>query len=397
MTRKPSPPAARPDSLPRGISDLLGEVKLRIRNAQTRAMFSVNAELVRLYWDSGRLIDGRQKREGWGASVIPRLSAELRNELPELKGFSERNIKLMVQFAHEYPAAFENDGIGQPPVAQLTPAAIRQPLVAQIPWAHNVLLMQRVKDANTREWYMRQTVSHGWTRNLLAMAIDGSVHERQGKAVSNFQQLLPSPQSDLVRQTLKDPYIFDFLTLDEPFHERELETELVRHLEKFLLELGQGFAFVGRQYRLTVSDEDFYVDLLFYHLRLRAFVVIDLKTGPFQPEYAGKLNFYCNVVNDQLRHPTDQPTIGLILCQTKDNLLAEYALSGIDKPIGVSSYELTRALPARLQSALPTVEEIERELSTTGGQRATPKQRAGKSPKKKPDKKATQRKKRTDV
>lgn len=186
---------------------------------------------------------------------------------------------------------------------------------------------------------------------------------RHGKAVSNFAALLPAPQSDLAQQTLKDPYIFDFLTLTEPFQERELETELVRHLEKFLLELGQGFAFVGRQYRLDVGDEDFYIGRLFYHLRLRAFVVIDLKKGKFKPEYAGKLNFYCNVVNDRLKHPTDAPTIGLILCQTRDRLLAEYSFAGIDKPIGISTYELTRALPARLRSALPTVEEIEAELA----------------------------------
>jgi predicted nuclease of restriction endonuclease-like (RecB) superfamily len=210
---------------------------------------------------------------------------------------------------------------------------------------------------------MEQTLTNGWSRNVLTLMIESQAHRRSGKTVSNFDQLLPSPQSDLVQQTLKDPYIFDFLTLEEPFHERELEHQLVRHLEKFLLELGRGFAFVGRQYKLTVGDEDFHTDLLFYHLHLRAFVVIDLKTGPFKPEYAGKLNFYCNVVNDQLRHKDDQPTIGLILCQTKDNVLAEYALAGIDKPIGVSSYELTRALPASLQSALPTVEQIEAELS----------------------------------
>jgi predicted nuclease of restriction endonuclease-like (RecB) superfamily len=192
-------------------------------------------------------------------------------------------------------------------------------------------------------------------------------HERQGKAVSNFAELLPSPQSDLARQSLKDPYLFDFLTLEEPFHERELEAGLVRHLQEFLLELGQGFAFVGRQYRLGVGDEDFYIDLLFYHLRLRSFVVIDLKTGPFKPEYAGKLNFYCNVVNDQLRHASDEPTVGLILCQTEDRVAAEYALAGIDKPIGVSSYQLTRALPAGLKSALPTVEEIEAELTRAHG------------------------------
>ena len=201
---------------------------------------------------------------------------------------------------------------------------------------------------------MEQTLANGWTRNVLAL---------RGKAVSNFAALLPAPQSDIAQQTLKDPYIFDFLTLTEPFQERELETELVRHLEKFLLELGQGFAFVGRQYRLDVGDEDFYVDLLFYHLKLRAFVVIDLKKGKFKPEYAGKLNFYCNAINDRLKLPTDAPTVGLILCQTRDQLLVEYSLAGIDKPIGISTYELTRALPARLKSVLPTVEEIEAELA----------------------------------
>jgi predicted nuclease of restriction endonuclease-like (RecB) superfamily len=212
---------------------------------------------------------------------------------------------------------------------------------------------------------MEQTLANGWSRNVLAAQIDARAHARHGKAVSNFSALLPSPQSDLAQQALKDPYIFDFLTLAEPFHERELETALVRHLEKFLLELGQGFAFVGRQYRLDVGDEDFYVDLLFYHLRLRAFVAIDLKKGKFKPEYAGKLNFYCNVVNDRLKQPDDQPTIGLLLCQERDRLLAEYSFAGIDKPIGISTYELTRALPRELRSALPTVEEIEAELSGT--------------------------------
>jgi predicted nuclease of restriction endonuclease-like (RecB) superfamily len=251
--------------------------------------------------------------------------------------------------------------------------------------------MQRIKDAASREWYMRQTLANGWSRNVLTLMIDSAAHRRAGKAVSNFEHKLPAPQSDLVQQTLKDPYIFDFLTLEEPFHERELENQLIHHLEKFLLELGQGFAFVGRQYRLTVGDEDFHVDLLFYHLRLRAFVVIDLKAGSFKPEYAGKLNFYCNVVNDQLRHEHDQPTIGLILCQTKDNVLAEYALSGIDKPIGVSSYELTRALPQSLQSVLPTVEQIEAEMSSPGATKQPAKRKKTNS-KQTSKKKATKRK-----
>lgn len=369
MTKKRLPSSA--SSLPSGFADLLGEVKLRIQTAQTRAMFSVNAELIRLYWDIGRLIEDRQQREGWGASVIPRLSAELRNEVPELKGFSERNVKRMLAFHREYPSPDEivPQAVAQLPTPQKGPQAVAQTpegsLLWQIPWGHHVWLIEKVKDLTARRWYMEQTLANGWSRNVLTLMIESDAHRRAGKALSNFEQQLPSPQSDLVQQTLKDPYIFDFLTLDEPFHERELETELVRHLEKFLLELGQGFAFVGRQYRVTVGEDDFYIDLLFYHLRLRAFVVIDLKTGPFKPEYAGKLNFYCNVVNDQLRHEQDHPTIGLILCQTKDNVLAEYALTGIDKPIGVSSYELTRALPKNLQSSLPTVEQLEAELSSS--------------------------------
>ena len=225
---------------------------------------------------------------------------------------------------------------------------------------------------------MEQTLTNGWSRNILAMQIDAQAYARHGKARSNFALTLPEHQSDLVQQTLKDPYIFDFLTLTEPFQERELENELVRQLEKFLLELGQGFAFVGRQYKVEVGDEDFYIDLLFYHLRLRAFVVIELKKGKFKPEYAGKLNFYCNVVNDRMKQPSDQPTIGLILCQERSRLLAEYSFAGIDKPIGISTYELTRALPKDMKSALPTVEEIEAELSEVAKQ-AEAKRAPGKS------------------
>lgn len=335
-------------------NDLLAEVKSRIQAAQTRAALSVNAELVRLYWDIGRIIQERQGREGWGAGVIPRLARKLHNELPDLKGFSERNIGRMIAFYRAYsdPAA-----ILPQPAAKLSDS-----LLWSLPWFHHIVLLEKVKDLAARRWYMEQTLANGWSRNSLGLMIEGQAHSRQGKAVANFQKRLPAPQSDLAKQTLKDPYIFDFLTLAEPFQERELETGLIRHLEKFLLELGQGFAFVGRQFRLEAGDEDFYVDLLFYHLRLRAFVVIELKKGEFKPEYAGKLNFYCNVINDRLRHRDDQLTIGLILCQSRNRLLAEYSLSGINQPIGVSTYELTRALPPTLKSALPTVQEIEAEL-----------------------------------
>lgn len=366
MKRKPtnSAPPQAILSLPPDYPAFLRDIKARIHAAQMRAALSANRELILLYWDIGRAIAERQKQAGWGAAVIPRLARDLRNELPEVKGFSERNLKLMAQFYGEYPRLFP---IGQRAVAQLSGTTSTdekgQPLVAQLPWAHNVLLIQKVKDLPTRAWYMQATLANGWSRDVLTLMIDSRAHERQGRAVTNFADRLPPPQSDLAAQTLKDPYIFDFLTLEEPFHERELETGLLRHVEKFLLELGQGFAFVGRQYRMEVGEDDFYVDLLFYHLQLRSFVVIDLKKGAFKPEYVGKMNFYCSVVDDRLRHAADNPTIGLILCQEKNRLVAEYALKGVQKAIGVSEYQFTRALPTELQSSLPTVEQIEAELS----------------------------------
>ncbi len=391
----------RAAGVPGDYPSLLANIKQRIRAAQVRATLYANAELIRLYWDIGRVITQRQERRGWGSGVIPRLARDIRNELPEVKGFSERNIDRMVAFYREYPGLgpisppvvaklpsasvarlsdTDSDtraivAISPPPVAKSSTdqvASIGQPLIAQLPWAHHVLLMQKVKDLPTRFWYMRQTLAQGWSRNVLALMIDGRAHQRQGKAVTNFDQLLPPAQSDLATQALKDPYIFDFLTLEEPFHERELETGLLTQVEKFLLELGQGFAFVGRQYHLDVGEGDFYIDLLFYHLRLRCFIVIDLKKGPFKAEYAGKMNFYCNVVDDRLRHPADQSTIGLILCQDKNRLVAEYALKGVNKAIGVSEYQLTRALPAKFKSSLPSIEEIEAELSAT-----QPKRRRG--------------------
>ena len=294
-----------------------------------------------------------------GAGVIPRLAKDIQNELSEIKGFSERNIKFMVQLYKEYEA---DVAIGKQPVSQLK--NMKQ-IVSQLPWGHNILLMQRIEDIDVRLWYMKQIIQNGWSRDTLGLMIKSGAHLRQGKAVPNFSLTLPDPQSDLARQSLKDPYIFDFLTLTEPFNEREMETELIKHLENFLLELGAGFSFVGRQYQLTISDKDFYIDLLFYHLKLRCFIVIELKKGDFKPEYAGKMNFYCSAVDDHLKHQTDQPTIGLILCQTKDRILAEYALRDVHKPIGISEYELTRALPENLKSSLPSIEEIEAELGGT--------------------------------
>lgn len=345
---------------------VLTDIKQRILHAQTRAVIAVNGELIRLYWEIGALIDARQQKEGWGVGVIPALARDLLNALPEEKGFSERNIKRMLAFYREYPhlqfvpqpVAQTSASLEEPQPVALFPAE----LLCALPWGHHAELMAKIKDLATRRWYMQATIEHGWSRSILLMQIESVAHERFGNAVTNFTKLLPPPDSDLAQQTLKDPYLFDFLTLQAGFHERELETGLIAHLEKFLLELGQGFAFVGRQHHLEVAGKDFYIDLLFYHLKLRRYVVIELKRGDFKPEYAGKVNFYCSVVDDLLRHETDGKTIGLILCQQPDRVLAEYALRDMTKPIGISGFELTRALPQTLQSSLPSIEDIEEEL-----------------------------------
>jgi len=362
--------------------ELLADIKNRVRQAQHRAALSANAEMIRMYWDIGCMIATRQKEEGWGAGVIPRLAVALKNELPEEKGFSERNLKYMIRFAREYgsepivphsvapigqqaAALFQDSQNQRNTIVQQ--AAARLPLPPEIlfalPWFHHVVLIEKLKDLPTRYWYARRTIEDGWSRATLTAQIKSDAHLRQGTAITNFATALPEVHASLAHGLLKDPYLFDFLTLEEPFHERELETGLLAHIQRFLLELGQGFAFAGRQYRLEVSDREFYLDLLFYHLHLRCFVVVDLKRGDFKPEFAGKMNFYCSAVDDLLRHEGDAPTIGLILCQTKDRILAEYTLRDIHKPIGIADYELTRALPAELASSLPSIDTIEAELS----------------------------------
>ncbi len=364
--------------------NLLVDIKNRIRQGQFRANLAANAELLATYWDIGFMIHQRQKDEGWGKGVIPRLAWDLKNELAEVKGFSVRNMQMMIQFYLEYDtlnsimqrsvAELENQTLSpglaktkkqivQLPVAQLKNTDNQYYLIMSTGWSQHSVLMQKIKDLPTRFWYMQQTIANGWSRDTLSDMIKSNLHHRQGNALTNFERTLPSPQSDLAGQMLKDPYIFDFLTLAVPFSERELELEMVRHVEKFLVELGAGFAFVGRQYKLEISDKDFYIDLLFYHLGMRCFVVIELKKGDFIPEYAGKMNFYCSAVDDILKHTTDQPTIGLILCQGKDKLFAEYSLKDINKPIGISEYELTRALPDNYKGSLPSIEEIEEALS----------------------------------
>jgi predicted nuclease of restriction endonuclease-like (RecB) superfamily len=331
---------------PTGYAELLRELKQKIRGAQLRASLAINHELVLVYWRMGREILVRQERESWGAKVIDRLSSDLKAEFPEMKGFSPRNLKYMRAFAEAWPEE-----------------AFVQQLVAQIPWGHNVRILDYVKEPSEREWYVRATLRYGWSRDMLVHQIESGLYRRQGGAVTNFEQVLPPEQSDLARQVTKDPYNFDFLMLGPDAHERDLERGLLEHLREFLLELGVGFAFVGSQYRLELGGNEFYLDLLFYHLKLRAYVVVDLKLGPFQPEFAGKMNFYLSAVNNLLRHPDDQPSIGLILCKTRDRIVAEYALQDVSKPIGISEYQLAAALPDTLKGTLPTIEELESELS----------------------------------
>jgi predicted nuclease of restriction endonuclease-like (RecB) superfamily len=334
-----------------GYLELLDEIRSKVRAAQVRAALAVNRELVLLYWQIGREILARQGEAGWGAKVVDRLAVDLRREFPEMKGFSSRNLKYMRSFALAYP---DEPFVQQP--------------VAQIPWGHNVVLLDKLKDVETRAWYARQTVEHGWSRNVLIHQIESELHARRGEAVTNFYRTLPAPQSDLARELIKDPYHFDFLELAPEARERDLERALLTHLRDFLLELGVGFAFVGSQYRLEVGGQDFYLDLLFYHLRLRCHVVIDLKIGAFRPEDAGKMNFYLSAVDDRLRHRDDQPSIGLILCKDRNRVVVEYALRGVEKPIGVAEYRVTERLPAGLRESLPTVEELERELAGVEGE-----------------------------
>ncbi len=370
--------------------DLLVGIKARVRQAQTKIFQTANAEMLATYWDIGKLIHERQQQEGWGKGIIPRLAIDLKNELSDAKGFSERNLRAMTFFYLEYQALTiwqlpvakletNDNSISPLPVSELETDenSIRQravaklqntdeQLITKVGWSHHVILMQKVKDLPTRLWYMQQVIEQGWSRDTLVVQIKNKVHERQGAIVNNFDATLPQTDSNWAKHLFKDPYIFDFTTLATEFTERELELNLVQHVEKFLVELGAGFAFVGRQYKLEVSDRDFYLDLLFYHLKMRCFVVIDLKKGEFLPEYAGKMNFYCSAVDEQLKHETDKPTIGLILCQGKDKLFAEYTLRDINKPIGISEYELTRILPDNLKGSLPSIEEIEENLNDLG-------------------------------
>lgn len=339
----------RPVSLvdpPLGYADWLADLKSRIHGAQQRASLAVNRELVLLYWQIGRDILERQEREGWGAKVIDRLAHDLRTAFPEMKGFSARNLKYMRAFAGAWP---DREFV--------------QEVLAQLPWYHQLALLDKLEDAESRRWYALAAITHAWSRNILVMQIETRAHSRAGQAVTNFEKHLPAPQSDLARESLKDPYRFDFLGLGREAQERDIEQALVDHISRFLLELGAGFAYVGRQVHLDVGGEDFYIDLLFYHLKLRCYVVVELKAGALRPEHIGQLNFYLAAVDEKIRTPQDAPTIGLLLCKGRNKVVVEYALRNTGAPIGVAQYELVGSLPEELQAGLPTIEQIERELS----------------------------------
>ncbi|ERP99110.1 hypothetical protein Q666_00155 [Marinobacter sp. ES-1] len=341
MSNKPVSLTTPPD----GYSDWLTDLKNRIHHAQQRASLAVNRELVLLYWQIGQDILQRQAAQGWGAKVIDHLAHDLRTAFPDIKGFSPRNLKYMRAFAEAWPDSEFVQGV-----------------LAQLPWYHQLALLDKLPDAESRRWYAAKAIEHSWSRNVLVMQIESGLLQRQGKAVTNFEARLPKAQSDLARESLKDPYRFDFLNLGEEAQERAVESALVRHVTEFLLELGAGFAFVGRQVLVDVGGEEFFIDLLFYHLKLRCYVVIELKTGKFKPEHLGQLGFYLTAVDRQIKGDQDNASIGLLLCKSKNKVVAEYALSDKSQPMGIAEYKLQQALPAELETDLPSIEQIEREL-----------------------------------
>lgn len=341
------PVPATHQGLPNGYGDLLAKIKQRIGTERLRTVMAANSAMVMLYWDIGGLILERQEREGWGARVIDRLSEDLREAFPDMRGLSPRNLKYMRAFAAAWPEG-----------------AIVQEVLARIPWYHHIALLERCGTPEERLWYARQSAVHGWSHNILKLQIEARLHERQGKAITNFAATLPPAESDMAAQVFKDPYLFDFLGTADPRREREVEQALIDHIQRFLLELGAGFAFVGRQVHLEFSSNDYYLDLLFYHLKLRGYVVVELKAIPFDPGFVGTMNMYLSAVDDLLRHVDDKPSIGLLLCRSKNKLVVEYALRNFKKPIGVAEWEtkIVKKLPDEFKGSLPTVEEIEAEL-----------------------------------
>jgi predicted nuclease of restriction endonuclease-like (RecB) superfamily len=332
-------------------NDFIKQLKQKIQTSQIKASIRVNEELLKLYWDMAQMIIAKQKESSWGDSIIQKISRDLKEEFPNIKGFSVTNIKYMRNWY-----LFWNDS-NRPQVVDE---------IFKIPWGHNREIITKLKETQEAIYYVKQTLHYGWSRAVLVHQIESRLYHREGKAITNFETKLPPLQSDLAKATLKDPYNFDFLSMSKKYNERELEDALIEHISHFLLELGSGFAFVGRQYQLVVGGDEFFVDLLFYHIRLKCYVVVELKTVKFKPEFAGQLNFYVSAINAELKEPNDNPTIGILICKSKNNTVVEYALNSIDNPIGVSEYELVSKLPTEFKSTLPTIEEIEAELKNIG-------------------------------
>lgn len=341
------PVAENLSSMPENYQKFIKEIRDQIKHERFKAVMSANKSMILLYWNIGRAILERQINEGWGTKVIDRMSYDLKEAFPEMNGFSTRNLKYMRKFAECWQDI-----------------KIVQRIVAQIPWRSNITLLDKIKDPRTRLWYAQKTIENSFGKDMLVFQIESDLHKRQGNSVSNFKKALPSVDSDMAIQSFKDPYIFDFVGNSDHIRERELEQNLTDHIQKFLLELGQGFAFIGRQVHLELGNSDFYLDLLFYHVKLKCYVVIELKSGKFKPEYISKLNMYLNVVNDVLRQPEDNQTIGLLLVKSKEKLIVEYSLSGFKNPIGVSNWEnkIIKSLPDEIKHNLPTIEEIEKEF-----------------------------------
>lgn len=375
-----------PDN-PRNYLSILEGLKQKIRQARVKAILSVNAQLIQVYWEIGKVILEQQEHEGWGAKIIDKLAADLKVEFPDETGFSVRNLKYMRSFAEAYPTlsfmqgplvALKGDKnqtdtalqgnlakIVQPTVAQSDERQSHtfvQSVVAQIPWTHHTIILDKAKDLPERIFYIQKTLEGGWSKNILKLQIESDLYKRQGNTLNNFAVTLPSPESDLVNETFKSPYLFDFLTLAEDAKEKDVERGLVQHLKKFMLELGRGFAYVGNQYNLKVENDEYFLDLLFYNINLHCYVIFELKIGDFKPEFAGKLNFYINTVDEEIKGNDDKPTIGILLCKTPNRTEVKYALKGISTPLGIAEYELTNALPTQLESEMPTIEELEAEI-----------------------------------
>ncbi len=368
---------------------ILQGLKEKIIQTRQRVSLTANAQLLSLYWEIGKTIAVMESEQGWGAKTIEKLSIDLKTDFPEMKGLSPRNLRYMRDFSNAYPqftlSASSVELLQQPaaktqktdkqtgiilqqPAAKLDATSITNLELAQIPWSDHQVLLDKVKDAEARAFYIQQIIKNGWSRNVLVQQISGKLFQRQGKALSNFELTLPNPQSDLATETLKNPYLFDFLNLDAEAKEREVEAALIQHIRRFLLELGRGFAYVGNQFNLNVAGDDFFTDLLFFNFHMNCFVVFELKVGDFQPEFAGKLNFYINCIDEQIKGKEHNPTIGVLLCKTPNQTVIKYSLKSIGTPIGVADYELRKTLPKKLAKQMPTIEELEEQMKTVNNE-----------------------------